>query len=238
MVNRLLNVCSLGGPAALGVVGAGWLTAGMLPAPLGPSASPAEVVAYFTAEPNRVMVGYALASLGMALMAPMLALISLHMARMEGRIPVLAVTQLVTGTTTVLLNLLPMLLFAIAGFRVDRSPDTIILLNDVAWLVLFTAIVPFMLQNLSIGLAVIRDRSGVFPRWVGYLNFWVAFAFVPDVLAFFFKTGPFAWNGVLVFWLALVAYSVFLVAMSVTTWRANARVGAPAEAVPVVAQSR
>jgi hypothetical protein len=48
---------------------------------------------------------------------------------------------------------------------------------------------------------------------LGILNFWVAFLFVPDILAFFFHSGPFAWNGIFIFWLAFVAYAVFLIAM-------------------------
>jgi len=142
---------------------------------------------------------------------------------MERGVPVLALTQLLVGATTVVINLFPQLLFAIAGFRTDRSTDTLVLLNDAAWLLLFTGIMPFMLQNVAIGVAVLRDPTHVFPRWVGYLNLWVAVAFIPDVLAFFFKTGPFAWNGVLVFWLALTAYGVFLVAMSVVCWRASTK---------------
>jgi hypothetical protein len=63
---------------------------------------------------------------------------------------------------------------------------------------------------------------------LGYLNLLVAFSFVPDVLAYFFKTGPFAWNGVFVFWLALTTYSVFLVAMAVACRRANATLPAAA----------
>lgn len=39
----------------------------------------------------------------------------------------------------------------------------------------------------------------VFRRWVGYLNIWAALLLAPAVLIYFFKTGPFAWNGILVF---------------------------------------
>ena len=70
--------------------------------------------------------------------------------------------------------------------------------------------------------AVLTNPATTFPRWVGYLNLWVAFAFVPDILAYFFFSGPFAWNGIFVFWLALTAYVVFLVTMSVVTRRGNA----------------
>lgn len=74
---------------------------------------------------------------------------------------------------------------------------------------------PFIIQNLAIGTAVLTARAMTFPRWVAYLNLWVAFALVPDVLACFFLSGPFAWNGIFVFWLALGPASVFLVVMSV-----------------------
>jgi len=218
---RLLNICALGGPAALVVTLVGWLIAGMLPLPEGPSLSTAEVVSFFTDEPNRVMAGFVIASIGVVLAAPMFALISVHMLRIEGRIPVLAFTQLIVAAVTVIINMFPQMLFAIAAFRTDRNADDIVLLNDVAWLLLFTGITPFIVQNVVVGIAVLRDKSGIFPRWLGFLNFWVAVSFLPDVLAFFFKTGPFAWNGILVFWLALTTYGLFLVAMSVVMLRAN-----------------
>jgi len=218
---RLLNICALGGPAAVVVTLIGWLIAGMLPLPESPSLSTAEVVSFFTDESNRVMAGFVIASIGVVLAAPMFALISVHMLRVEGRIPVLAFTQLIVAAVTVIINMFPQMLFAIAAFRADRNADDIVLLNDIAWLLLFTGITPFIVQNVVVGLAVLRDTSGIFPRWLGFLNFWVAVSFLPDVLAFFFKTGPFAWNGILVFWLALTTYCIFLVAMSVVMIRAN-----------------
>ena len=234
MNQRLLNTCALGGPAALVVTLIGWLISGMLPFPEGPSLATAEVVAFFTDEPHRVTAGFVLASLGVVLAAPMFALISVHLLRIEGRLPILAFSQLVVAAVTVIINLFPQLIFAIAAFRPDRNADDIVLLNDAAWLLLFTGIMPFIIQNVVIGIAILRDQQGIFPRWVGYLNFWVAISFLPDVLAYFFKTGPFAWNGVLVFWLALTAYGVFLVAMSVVLVRANKELFAGTEE-PVLA---
>ena len=86
-------------------------------------------------------------------------------------------------------------------------------LNDISWLLFLTPIGPFIIQNLVIATAILADRKGILPRWVGYLNFWVALSFVPDPLAFFFHSGPFAWRGIFIFWLAFVAYAVFLIVM-------------------------
>lgn len=94
-------------------------------------------------------------------------------------------------------------------------------LNDLTWLIFFIPIMPFIIQNLAIGAAVLTDRGKTFPLWVGYVNLWMAFAFVPDVIAYFFFSEPFAWNGIFVFWLVLAAYATFLVVMAVVTRRAN-----------------
>ncbi|RUP27254.1 MAG: hypothetical protein EKK51_27645, partial [Mycolicibacterium sp.] len=102
------------------------------------------------------------------------------------------------------------------SFRPDRNPEITVTLNDIAWLLFLTPIAPFMIQNIIIGMTILRDPLSRVPRWVGYVNFWVAASFVPDVLAFFFHSGPLAWNGILVFWLALTTYAVFLVVMGLT----------------------
>jgi len=231
MSPRILNVCALGGPAAVLVTLVGWLIAGVLPLPMGPSAPISEVREFYLGNPTVTGAGFVISSLGIVLYAPLLAVITTHMLRIEGRRPVLAFTQLATGTATLLINVLPMLLWAMATFRADRSDNALLLLNDMGWLILFPAIMLFCLQNIAIGVAVLNSDQTVFPRWVGFVNFFVALSFIPDVLAFFFHSGPFAWNGVFVFWLALTTYCIFLCVMSWACVQANKSV----EAAPVPA---
>ncbi|HXB90033.1 MAG TPA: hypothetical protein VNW74_28725, partial [Mycobacterium sp.] len=50
-------------------------------------------------------------------------------------------------------------------------------------------------------------------------------SFIPDVMAFFFHSGPLSWQGILVFWLALATYSVFLIGMGLVLRRAVLRLG-------------
>lgn len=220
-MKKLADYAAWTGPLALVVTLVGWLVAGMLPLPLGPGESTDDIVAFFVDDANRVRAGFVISSIGVVLMLPMLALISLHLYRMDRANPLLAFLQLITAAATMVINMFPQMIFAIAAFRTDRDPGDIVLLNDMAWLMLFTGIAPFIVQNVAIGVAILRDRTGTFPRWVAWLNFFVAFSFLPDVLAYFFKTGPFAWNGIFVFWLALTTYSVFLVVMSVVCRGAN-----------------
>ncbi len=219
---RIFNLCSWGGIAALLVTLTGWLIAGLLPLPLGPSNTLHQVVEFYSTDSTRRMIGFVMATLGVCFAMPMVGVITVHMLRMERRLPVLSLIQLGSGSVTILINLLASMLFAVLTFRPElRAPESIMMLNDLTWLIFFTPIMPFIIQNVAIGVCVLTDRSNWLPRWVGYLNLWVALAFVPDILAYFFFSGPFGWNGILVFWLALAAYSAFLVTMSIVTRKAN-----------------
>lgn len=220
---RILNLCSWGGIAALSITLIGWLMAGLLPLPLGPSASADKVVSFYSSHHALKMTGFMLATLGVCLAMPLVGVITVHMIRIEKRFPLLSLIQLGVGSITMLINLLPSMLFCVLTFRPSaRSAESMMFLNDLTWLIFFTPIVPFMIQNLAIAGAILSDRQHHLPRWVGWLNLWVALAFVPDVLAYYFFHGAFAWNGIFVFWLALTAYAAFLVTMSIVTRRANA----------------
>ncbi|GAY18595.1 hypothetical protein [Mycobacterium sp. shizuoka-1] len=220
MSETLKRLCAWSGPATVVVALTGWLIAGVLPLPLGSSSTTEEVVAFYGHD-TRVLIGLVIAQLGVCLVFPLIALISLTLLRIEGRSPLLTIIQTVTGAATGVLLLMPMLLMAVIAFRPDRTPELTLTLNDIAWLLFLTPIAPFMIQNIAIGAAILGDKKALLPRWVGYFNFWVAAAFIPDVLAFFFHDGAFSWRGVFVFWLALFAYAAFLVVMGMVLRNAD-----------------
>jgi hypothetical protein len=219
LTNRILTLCAWAGPATVVVALIGWLIAGVLPIPLGSESSVEDVVNFYSHD-TRVIAGLVISTLGVGLVFPLIAVIAVHMVRMEGRTPILTFLQLITGAATGVCLLLPLLLMTTIAFRPDRSPELTMTLNDIAWLLFITPIVPFMIQNVAIGVAILNDKRQTLPRWVGYVNFWIAFSFIPDPLAFFFHSGPFAWRGIFIFWLALTTYSVFLIVMGLTLRKA------------------
>lgn len=105
--------------------------------------------------------------------------------------------------------------FVAASFRPEAFDSGYQALNDLAWIVLLLPWPSFFIQNFIIGFAIIQDpRSGrLLPRWVAYVNFWVAVSFIPSTLLCFFKAGPFAWSGILVFWLAASVFVVWFLVM-------------------------
>jgi drug/metabolite transporter (DMT)-like permease len=65
-----------------------------------------------------------------------------------------------------------------------------------------------------------KGNQPVFPRWAAYFNFWTAMLYLPAFMVTFFKAGPFAWNGLLAFWLALLVAGIWTVVMFVLLLKA------------------
>src|SRR5690606_21103415 len=200
------------GPLAILLTLISWLIAGLLPFPLGPGHS-ADAVVQFYSRGTHVTMGIVFTSVSLGLIMPLVAGMSYVMWKAEEDAPILTLVQLVSGTVTCVCLLLPMLIMGVAGFRPERNPELTVLLNDLSWLMFLTPIAPFIIQNLAIAGAALAYENSLFPRWIGFLNLWVGFSFTFDILAYCFRTGPIAWNGYLIFWLALTTYSIWAISM-------------------------
>lgn len=187
------------------LVGFLWL-AGFAP-PLDPNASAQEIQAYYQENTNLVRIGLCLTMMGAALIGPFVSAISVQMKRIEGFYSPMANAQLGLGMLMILLFVVPCFLLGTAAFRPERDPELIMLMNDAGWLPFVGAFQATFFQLLAITFCILNDKEQkVFPRWLGFFNFWVAILLLPAGLVLFFKTGPFAWDGVLAFWLVLTIF--------------------------------
>jgi hypothetical protein len=159
---------------------------------------------------------------GAGLTIPFAALMASHVRRIEGPFAPLFCINLCAGAAGVVAIFMPAMLLAAASYRPERSPELTQTLNDLAWIPFIMNGPPAILQAVSFGIAVLSDRSErpAFPRWLGFYNFWVAFCFLPACILVYFKTGPFAWNGLLSFWLAATVFGTYFILMGVMFIRA------------------
>jgi hypothetical protein len=99
----------------------------------------------------------------------------------------------------------------IAAFRPDRPPEITQMLDDTAWLQWVGGLTIYYPAVLTVAVAAFLDKSKepAFPRWFGYLSFWMAIVLLPGQAIFLFKTGVFAWNGLFSFWLAFAAFGAW-----------------------------
>lgn len=211
MSKNIQYMCVWSGPLMGIFVTIGWwFLAKFVPPPL-PSWSAVEIADFYAANTTGIRLGMIFMITGIGFFFPFIAVISAQIKRMQSGSSTLAYTQLIAGSMSVAIVLFPIMFWTVASFRVDRNPELIQLLNDLGWLTTAMPFAPGIIQNLAIGLAVLGDKNKVrvFPRWVAFMNFWMAALFLPAGLMVFFQTGPFAWNGLLAFWLPLVAFGIW-----------------------------
>jgi hypothetical protein len=207
-------ICLWCGPIAIVFWLAGFgFCAGFLP-PLSPARSAADIAQQFADNSNSIRLGLFLTMLGGTLTGPWVAAITVQMKRIEGLFSPLAYTQLGMGMGGILLFIIPIMNLQAAAFRPGRNADLVQLANDMGWIPFVGVWSMAFVQNIAIGVCVFQDtKNEVFPRWVGYFNIWVALIFPPGSLIYFFKTGPFAWDGLLSWWLVVVDFCIWFVVM-------------------------
>jgi hypothetical protein len=182
--------------------------------PMSPNASAAEIAEIYRS--NATVMGWAMVVLLLAIggQQPFQGLVVSYMRRMSGGGPLLGYVYLATYAACMLPGAIFFALsFAVATFRPDRDPQLIMVMNDLGYLGFIGIIGSFLFQYLSLALAILCDKGQVLPLWLGYACLWAAISELLFVPAFIFKTGPFAWSGILVFWMGIIIFGVWIGAM-------------------------
>lgn len=195
--------------------------AGFIPPP-SPSWSSERIASFYADNLTGIRVGILGALFASALLLPFYAVVSSEIKKIEGKPGLLASIQ--WGGAVILVTFFQIigLAWITASYRQDVSPEITRLLNDYCWFVWSTLIPTYMIQYICMATAGFMDRrpKPLWPRWSAYMNLWIAVTGAGGVLAVFFKTGPFAWNGVVGFWIPVI---VFAVGMFVNAWLVLAR---------------
>ena len=195
--------------------------------PHSPLMTEAEVVQFYQNSPEQIRIGFFVMLFAGCLYLPWTALLAQLIKRIEGSFGMLACMHLSAGTLNVLLFTVPTMVFAAAAFRLDRNPELIYLFHDFGWMLLVGQYSPFLFAPISLGIATLIDKNPepIFPRWSGYLNLWFAVLIIPGGLIMFFQSGPFAWNGLIAFWVPVAFLGVWFISMFVLARKAIQRIG-------------
>ena len=193
--------------------------------PPSPSLTQEQVVLHYQTYANEIRGAMVIFIISGMFVVPMFGLISAQIKRMEGVSPALCYAQLCAGATNAMFFFIPGLMFVVTAYRPERNPELTFLLNDMSWIFAVLPWPPAFIQNIVFAAAILTDKSvqPIFPRWLEYLNIWVSLAYIPSGLLPFFKSGPFAWNGILVFWLAGSVFIIWFVAMTAMLLKAIKR---------------
>ena len=192
----------------------------------------ADAVAQMFAEGRgRIRIGIWIACAAAPFLAFFVAALTHQIRRIAGGNSPLATAQLIAGSCLILEFLFPQLVWQTAAYRSGRSPETIQMLNDLAWLPYVGIVGTAMVQMAIIAIVVFGDHrpQPLLPRWCAYLNIWTALGVAPGSFVVFVHNGPLAWNGILAWWMLCVSFFIWMVAMTWLMLRAS-RIAERAEA--------
>jgi hypothetical protein len=199
-----------------------WLMLGMIPPP-SPGLDAAAVVQLYTHGGMVLRVGVVIMMTVSGFWLPLGAVISLQIARHEPGYPIWSVLQAMSSAVGAWIFAFPVLLWGTAAFTVTRNPEITLMLHEFSWLAFLSPICAFTFQLLPIIVVALGSKAetplNAFPRWIGYLTIWMLAVGDLPVVIYLFKSGPFAWNG-LVFWLALCGYASWTLPLSYALLRA------------------
>ncbi|MFJ9390485.1 hypothetical protein ACIRON_16795 [Nocardioides sp. NPDC101246] len=185
--------------------------AGYLPPP-SPSLTANEVVQLFTEDGQRIRFGLILGMIFCTLMFGFFGAFSVQIARIEGRVPILAMLQFGAAVLLIVFFFVCHMLWIAMTFR-DYSAPAMQQMNDLAWLIFVMVFPTYVLQMICIALAAFMDtEEQAFPRWYGWFCLWVGISGSGGAIAVYFKSGPLAWNGVIGFWIPIVMFAIWLCA--------------------------
>lgn len=202
--------------------------------PIAPSTGADDIAALFQERSVPIRVGMVLMSLGTIFYLPWTMTLAGLIKEIEGKSFFLSGTQLAAGVVSAMTFFIPAYLWTTAAFRAERNPEITQSLVDLGWLMFITGIAPFLLQYVVLAVAIFADKRAkpAFPRWAAYLQIFVSVSFVPAVLAYFLKSGPFAWNGLLVWWFPFATFTAWFFTMIVLTRKAVLASAASTESTP------
>ncbi len=211
MKSGTMKFCTIMGAVAGTMLFAGiWPLAHLFP-PLEPTMPAADVAAYYRLHQTGILVGSVLIMASSVLFFPFLAAIAVFMKKIEGPVSPWTYAFIMIVAYGFVTVFLAGLFFTVAAYRPERSDELVQVFSDIGFFFFVMPAIPGFVQNVVTGVAILGDtrQTPILPRWVGYMNLWTGVLLLPGAVVGLFKVGPFAWNGVLAFWMPAVVFAIW-----------------------------
>lgn len=224
---NLWRLCLWAGPVFMGVFIVFWGIMGHNIPPWNPDLPAATIANWFREDANTIRAGMVVAMT----MAPLYCVWGLGigrvMTRVVGKNSLLIDLQVWGAGLTVIPVLVSTSFWLTGAFRPEALPDYILqMLYDMAWLLIDLAYFTTSIQLFAAGAAFLKDQRTrpLVSRFLAWYGIWVGFMFVAECLMPFFKTGPFARDGILNFWIEFLIWFVWCPTLTFALLKAVTRI--------------
>lgn len=205
-------------PAFFSVFGIVFIPLSWMMPPRSPSSSSSQIVEFM--QSHNLLIACAVLALSFGL-APLTNAVYLIQIKRMSVSPVFRYCVMVGSMTGAIVGMLfPMFCFGLGAFRTGYDTSVLAMLYDFGYLAFIGSLGCFCIMWMAFGLAIILDRNGVLPKWLGYYTVW---QYVTELIAapvWIAKSGPFAWNGLMTFWFAMALYVSWQIIVYLCIFRA------------------
>ncbi|MGQ0466963.1 MAG: hypothetical protein ACT4QG_16790 [Sporichthyaceae bacterium] len=174
----------------------------------------AEAMKQWFVEDHRtgVIVGCTIFYIAAGLLTPGSIQFGIMLAKIEGRPPVMALTTAVCGVFISLIIFFNCCAWIVAAYRPENGADVIQAWNDWAWFAFLLGWIYLTLEMLASAVAELMDKrpNPMIPRWLTWYTIAGAVTIVTAAGPAFTKSGPFAYHGLLAFYLPVVIWGSYL----------------------------
>lgn len=215
--------CASGGMIFAVLFGIGFVGVAQFVPPLDPSNTAEQIAAIYRSDTNAIRTGLLICFFGCPFYLAFGAAIGAQTRRIRGIPRTLLQLQLAAFSASLILIIGPFMIWWAAAFRPDEQSVQITqALNDLGWISFLVGWVPFVTWYVTTGVAILCDTSAspVYPRWAGYVGVMMGLGQTSATFLIYFKTGPFAWDGLFSWWLPATWFFIWFVVMTVTTVQA------------------
>jgi hypothetical protein len=186
--------------------------------------TPAQIAHFYTEHSTDIRVGAVLMSWTSAFAVPFAVVLATQMFRHEDkRAPVWSILGGAGGILMSIFLVLPPIFWGTAAFSPGRPAEITAALHELGLLIFVTTDQYFIF--LWVALAVIcllpnPPANSPFPRWFGYFTAWTALGIEVGAVAYMTRSGPFAWNGLLAFWLPTFVFFAWMLVVALLLFTA------------------
>jgi hypothetical protein len=213
----LQRICFISGFVIAALFAIGFITLSDFLPPPPATLSAMEVAAFYQQHPIQREIGMFLIMTSMGMLAPWGAVLATRLRAVERGFPTLTYIQLANCAVATMVVVLCPMFWAAAAYRpFDTPPEILRVMNDIGWFLVLAPWPPFTFWLAGVALAILNDDrpNPEFPRWTAFLSLWAAVLFIPAGAVLIFKDGPFAWDGIIAFYIPVIIFFVWLMVMS------------------------
>lgn len=159
------------------------------------------------------IIGCSIFYIASGLLTPGSVQFGLMLAKIEGRRPVMSITTAVCGVFISLIVFLNCCAWIVAAYRPEAGADVIQAWYDWAWMAFLLGWIYLAIEMVATGIVELMDDrpEPMIPRWFTWLTFAGAASLFFAAGPAFFKSGPFAYHGLLAFYLPVFVWAGYLI---------------------------